>query len=95
MSSTATETVALAVNQTGALADAGKNVLGGNYALICSGTLGATPTLQIKNPNGDWVSYTTAIAPGWANIPLPAGVVRINLAAGAAAAYVYASRIPD
>jgi len=90
----ATETLALAEDQTGALTDAGKPVLGGNYAIVASGTIG-TSVLEIKNPHGDWVPYGDALAAGWVNIHLPAGLVRANLGAGASAAYVYASRIPN
>jgi hypothetical protein len=91
----APETIALAVNQTGALADAdGSPIFGGRYVVLFTGTLGSSPAVEIKDPAGNWHSVNSLGTDG-AAVDLPSGRVRAHLAAGASGAYVYISRVPN
>lgn len=90
-----TERVDLAIDQTGALTDAGHAVVGGEYAMIASGTVGTDPVLQIQSPLGTWLNVGLPFAADTVTlVKLPPGQARANLAVDAAAAYVYLVRVP-
>lgn len=99
----ASEILTLADNVTGATNGPDATILGGNYRILTDGTLGTTPKLQMKLPNGNYADTFTITAGGGGggsgaspdNVYLPPGVVRVVLASGAAAAYVYLAKVPS
>jgi hypothetical protein len=90
----ATEVLKLAENITGASLVPEVTCTGGLYKLASEGTIG-TSKIQFQDPNGGWVDAGAAIVTGIGqDIYLPPGMVRANLGAGAAGAYVYLVRVP-
>lgn len=71
-------------------------VSGGQYMVLAHGTLGTTPSVQIQDPFQNWYTVTNALAADTPQvITIPSGNVRVNLASGAAGAFVTISRIPE
>lgn len=87
------EALLLANNVTGAKTVTGQLNLGGLYAIICSGTLGSSPQLNVQDQAGNWVLAATP-STTYATVYLPPGQVQLVLASGASGAYVTLARVP-
>jgi hypothetical protein len=86
------DVVRLASNQTGALTTAAQ-VNGGLYAILCAGTLGTSPALNISDGTNQILAATPSTT--YATVQLPPGQVQLVLASGASGAYVTLARIPN